>query len=161
MELERFKFVHEVFYSEDSGYTVIKVRKGDEKGEITLVGNFLPRGKGIEFKASTEKVNTNYGVQYKVTYFEEIEPDNKDAIIAYIIASKLKGIGPKKAEAIYNQFGDDTLKILDSNFSEIKKVKGLSSANFSACEKKWKESRSLRNIMKTIGSDTGLSQTNS
>lgn len=158
MELERFKFVHEVFYSEDSGYTVIKVRKGDEKGEITLVGNFLPRGKGIEFKASTEKVNTNYGVQYKVTYFEEIEPDNKDSIIAYIIASKLKGIGPKKAEAIYNQFGDDTLKVLDSNFSEIKKVKGLSSANCSACEKKWKESRSLRNIMKTIGSDTGLSQ---
>ena len=124
----------------------------DDKIKITT------KGKGNGFKASTEKVNTNYGVQYKVTYFEEIEPDNKDSIIAYIIASKLKGIGPKKAEAIYNQFGDDTLKVLDSNFSEIKKVKGLSSANCSACEKKWKESRSLRNIMKTIGSDTGLSQ---
>lgn len=64
---------------------------------------------------------------YKASSFK-ILTTTKSATLNYLTSSDFKGIGLKTAEAIYNVYGDDTLKKLAENLDEVANTVGLTPA---------------------------------
>ena len=53
-----------------------------------------------------------YGEQFQVENYERCKPEEKDAIVDFLTSGLFKGIGEKKAKAIVDVLGKDTLKII-------------------------------------------------
>lgn len=152
----------EIFRAE-SGYTVLNCDELDEKGTVieyghTVTGIMLPEVEGTKFEAEVETVKTQkYGEQLKVLSFTEKDPDTLEGVVALILASKLKGVGKKTAEKIVEKFGLDTIKIMDTDFSRLKTIRGM--RNLEAAEKQWKDSRAIRELMQIVGNNTNIGPT--
>jgi exodeoxyribonuclease V alpha subunit len=158
----KLKLVKQI-YSSENGYSVINCDAINEKGKVaeydlTLTGFLLPSKKNAVFEAEVEKVNTKYGEQYKVHTYEEKDPEDDEGIVALILASKLRGIGKKKAQKIVQKFGQETLYVLDNEFERLKEIKGFPTKNLKIAEKQWKDSRELRELMVVVGNSTNISQ---
>ena len=54
-----------------------------------------------------------YGEQFQVDSYERCKPEEKDAIVDFLTSGLFKGIGEKKAKAIVDVLGKDTLKIIN------------------------------------------------
>lgn len=145
------------FYSEDSGWGVIKIEPWEDEdfpeeaisfdGLIAVVGVMpeLVEGEAAEFTGKWV-VNNQYGKQFKAEVVVPISPQNKQGIIRYI-ADSVFGIGDVTATRIYNHFGDDTLEILDNDPERIHEVSGLKTNLAENLIAAWKSSRTVRQIM--------------
>ena len=89
-----------------------------EGEQLTLIGRYLK--------------NKTYGLQFKVISFLKELPTKKRAIIKFLQASKIKGLGVKTAEKIVNHFEEDTIKVLENQPERLVEVKGI---NYNFVEK--------------------------
>lgn len=113
------------YLNEQNGYTVASVLSNGE--EITVVGNmpFIRNGDDIEAVGSYI-VHSVYGRQFKADMVEKTMPTDTAALLRYLSAGNIKGIGPSTARKIVETFGEDTMMILESSPEELSRIKGIS-----------------------------------
>ncbi len=134
------------YKNETNGYTVAEVKS--DKEFITVVGilPFLNEGDTAEFFGNFT-VHSTYGQQFSATAFERKIPENAAAILRYLSAGAVKGIGPATACKIVEKFGEDTLDIIQNNPKELTAIKGISLQKaMSICEE-YKKQYGIRDIM--------------
>ncbi len=127
-ELDAFRgTVDEIIYiNEDNGYAIFDLEDNDE-GLITCVGTVPYIKCGEILMVCGKWVNhPNYGQQLKIEYFERIEPETKDSILAYLSSGIVKGIGKKTAERIVELFGEESLKVIADTPERLSIIKGIS-----------------------------------
>ncbi|MBR4123523.1 MAG: ATP-dependent RecD-like DNA helicase, partial [Clostridia bacterium] len=102
------------YKNETNGYTVAEVKS--DKEFITVVGilPFLNEGDTAEFFGNFT-VHSTYGQQFSATAYERKIPENAAAILRYLSAGAIKGIGPATAGKIVEKFGEGTLDIIQNN----------------------------------------------
>ena len=83
--------------------------------------------------------NQKYGEQFQVDRYERCKPEEKDSILEFLTSGLFKGIGEKKAKAIVETLGKDTLKIILENPSNLILIPGISEANIHTLHTKLKE----------------------
>lgn len=147
------EFSYCLFSNEESKYTVceyyLKGVEGNAIGQSVVFGYGLPTHRGVRYKMTGEWVeNKKYGKQYKVHTYEQYVAKEKDSIIAYLSSGIIKGIGKKKAETIYELFGDETLEILDKTPNRLLEVKGIGKSALETIKKSYIDARlSKENIL--------------
>lgn len=80
-----------------------------------------------------------YGEQFQVDSYERCKPEEKDAIIEFLTSGLFKGIGEKKAKAIVDVLGKDTLKIILENPDNLILIPGITKKNIEVLHNKLKE----------------------
>ena len=80
-----------------------------------------------------------YGMQFSVTSYERCKPEEKDAIVEFLTSGLFKGIGEKKAKAIVDVFGKDTLQIILENPDNLILIPGITKTNIDTLHNKLKE----------------------
>lgn len=80
-----------------------------------------------------------YGEQFQVESYERCKPEEKDSIIEFLTSGLFKGIGEKKAKAIVDVLGKDTLKIILENPDNLILIPGITKANVTTLHEKLKE----------------------
>lgn len=80
-----------------------------------------------------------YGEQFQVESYERCKPEEKDSIIEFLTSGLFKGIGEKKAEAIVEALGSDTLKVILETPDNLILVPGITKANITTLHNKLKE----------------------
>jgi exodeoxyribonuclease V alpha subunit len=161
--MEKRLNVVSVTYQGDNGYTILLCDEVNEGGRaincsLTCVGYFLPASKNRIFRATLEEVNNKkYGKQYNVLKFEAEDPKDKIGIIDVIVSCKLKGIGRKKAERIFEKYGASTLKVLDEDFMRIRELSHMPK-DLETPMKQWKNSRDLRELISMVGNSENITQ---
>lgn len=77
---------------------------------ITFTGYFheLEEGDSYIFQGN-DKEHPRYGLQFDVTSYEKLKPNDKDGIIAFLSSDLFPGIGKKLATAIVDTLGDNAL----------------------------------------------------
>lgn len=80
-----------------------------------------------------------YGMQFSVTSYERCKPEEKDAIVEFLTSGLFKGIGEKKAKAIVDVLGKDTLQIILENPDNLILIPGITKANIDTLHNKLKE----------------------
>ena len=70
-----------------------------------------------------------YGEQFQVESYERCRPEERDGIIEFLTSGLFKGIGDKKAKAIVDVLGKDTLKIILDNPANLILIPGITKKN--------------------------------
>ena len=80
-----------------------------------------------------------YGMQFSVSSYERCKPEEKDAIVEFLTSGLFKGIGEKKAKAIVDVLGKDTLQIILDNPDNLILIPGITKTNIDTLHNKLKE----------------------
>jgi exodeoxyribonuclease V alpha subunit len=102
----------------------------DEKGHIDAYKGTLPNadvGEVYNVDCYLSEHQT-YGKQYiiKSTSVVDVTKPNPNNILQYMQSGAIKGCGPATAQKIYEQFGDDSLRIIREDWHKLEDVKGIS-----------------------------------
>ena len=137
----RCRYRKTIVLNEENGYTIAlfttkdasvplaardKYLQGLKVIGFTAIGFDLPQSDQIEIEMEGQWEKSSHGLQYQVENFMEIVPRTKEGILGYLSCGSVKGVGPKVAEAIYKEFGLNTLEIMEEHPQELLKVKGIS-----------------------------------
>ena len=153
------KPIRRVFYNPGNGYTVASYLTADElppqvvrqnkdiPGSFVANGIELPVSEDLELELEGEWKNTNYGLQYEVSYYHVNMPETEEGIIAYLSSGLIKGIGPVIAERIVARFGKGTFYILKETPEKLLDVPGISETRLEEILDGYHRSNSVRELM--------------
>ena len=152
-----------IYYNDENGYTIASyktyqtipesaVNQSFKNGEsvFTAIGTAIPFIKGIDTGLEGTWIKTSYGLQLSVTESQIFMPTTKEGITCYLASGLIKGIGPVTANRIVNRFGEDTLKIFDTQPEKLLEVKGITKSKLETILGSYSESRSLRELMQYL-----------
>lgn len=134
-------------FESNTGYLVglFKVLETDDEIDytgktITFTGYFYELN-NIDTYIFYGKVvhHDKYGEQFQVDHYERSKPVEKDSIIEFLTSGLFKGIGEKKAKAIVDVLGKDTLKVILESPNNLILIPGISQSNINVLHSKLKE----------------------
>ncbi|MCR5653983.1 MAG: ATP-dependent RecD-like DNA helicase [Ruminococcus sp.] len=134
-----------IYRNESNGYTVIEL---DDDDNTTAVG-IMPdvyAGDSVRLIGSFRPHST-YGMQFSVTAYEKSMPDDIAGILKYLSSGSVKGIGPSTASRLVEQFGANTLEVLENEPQRVAKIKGISLKKATEISKQLRESVDLRELL--------------
>ena len=137
-----------VFQSQDTGFTVARLKVKNQSDPVTIVGKIagLDEGKTVELSGKwiTHK---KFGRQLQVETFLELKPGTLLGIEKYLGSGIVPGIGPKFARRIVQKFGLETLDVIENNPELIREVEGIGKKRAGQILKSWNSQKNLRNTM--------------
>lgn len=135
-----------VFRNETNGYTVLNIDTDDEL--ICAVGTMPGVEVGDEIKATgVFKTHPTYGEQLSVSYFERCAPTSSAAILKYLSSRAIKGVGPRMAARIVEEFGEDTLEVIEKSPELLTRVKGISLEKAKSMSEELKKTFGFRELL--------------
>ena len=140
--------VENVIYSNaDNGYTICDM--GIENDDIITVVGIMPLlGEGDRLTVYGKWVhNPKYGKQFSVSQYERVMPADVASILRYLSSGTVKGIGPKLAKRIVDEFGEDTFDVIENHSEWLSNVKGISPKIAAAVSENFREQAGVRNAM--------------
>ena len=137
-----------LFRNEENGYHVLSIDIGKDLKDInvTIVQPHLFEGVTYDFDGDWI-VHPKFGNQFKATFAMEVQPSSKEGLRAYLQSDFFNGIGPVIANRIVEHFGDDVIKILNNDASQLLKVNGISKAKLVKIKESWEKNREINDIM--------------
>ena len=139
------------FRSAESGYAVLRVAcprggRGGGKKKVTVVGQLmsLQVGQTALFRGDWGR-HPKHGKQFLAEAFEEQDPSETKDIVTYLKGT-LKGVGPVMAKNLVDQFGEQTLEVLDDRRAVERLVlaKGVGPKTAAKLKENWDLSRGSR-----------------
>lgn len=135
-----------VFRNDDNGYTICKLRC--DKEVVTIVGTIPFINESQEYSVQGEwTVHPKFGKQFKIEGIHEIIPTTTSGIEKYLASGVIEGIGKVTAKKIVEFFGEDTIKILDSNIEKLEEIPGIGKKRINTIMKSYLEQRVTKDII--------------
>ncbi len=107
---------------------------------ITFTGYFHELNEEDTYIFYGKKVHhEKYGEQFQVESYERCKPEEKDSIKEFLTSGLFKGIGEKKAQAIVDVLGKDTLKVILDNPQNLILIPGITRKNIDELHTKLKD----------------------
>ena len=140
--------VETVIYSnEDNGYAICDFGTDDDE-LVTIVGTLPYISEGDVLSVYGRWVHTpKYGRQFRVEEYEKKLPADSGAILRYLSSRAVKGIGPKTAKRIVDEFGEDTFDVLENHPDWLARVPGISAKKAEAICEEFKAQSGIRSAM--------------
>ncbi|MBR1701888.1 MAG: ATP-dependent RecD-like DNA helicase [Lachnospiraceae bacterium] len=136
---------HFLFKSED-GYAVVCLTTEEE--EVTCRGTLSDLTPGEKIEAEGDYVtHPQYGLQFKVSFYRSVAPDDCDSMERYLASGAIKGIGPALAARIVKKFKEETFRIIEEEPERLAEIKGISAQKAQEIGVQMEEKRDLRNAM--------------
>ncbi len=136
-----------IFQSSDSGYCVCDI-EADNGELITAVGIMPYLTAGDRVKVYGNYVTHSvYGRQLKVEKYEKLIPKGKDEMLKYLSSGAIKGIGPKIAEKIVEQYGDESFNVISDHPEWLAQIRGISRKKAFEMSEDFKEKAGVREIL--------------
>ena len=152
-------------YETNTGYTIGIFKVSDTDSEnlsdyigrsITFTGYFHELNNIDTYKFYGELVeHEKYGEQFRVDSYERCKPEEKDSILEFLTSGLFKGIGEKKAKAIVDTLGKDTLNIILNNPSNLVLIPKITEKDINILHSKLKEYESSYEVIMYL-SDLGF-----
>ncbi|OPX86147.1 MAG: ATP-dependent RecD-like DNA helicase [Pelotomaculum sp. PtaB.Bin104] len=148
MDQLRCVVVRITFKNEDNGFCVIKVRAKGFSDLVTVVGNMVSVNVGsvLTLKGNW-KQDGKYGRQFAAAEWEETLPATAYGIEKYLGSGMVKGIGPGYAKKIVQQFGADTLNVIETEPDRLIDVPGIGQKRVNLIKAAWQEQKEIKNVM--------------
>ncbi|HEX8996100.1 MAG TPA: ATP-dependent RecD-like DNA helicase [Ktedonobacterales bacterium] len=142
-----------VFRNQETGFTVARLAPNDTgrlfRSELLTVVGALPGvnvGELVDVTGEWES-HPQHGRRLSVTAFTPHSPVTAEGLRRYLGSGVIKGIGPKLAERIVNQFGEQTLAVIELEPERLTSVSGISTHKRDLILRGWEAQREIREIM--------------
>ncbi|MDR4504140.1 MAG: ATP-dependent RecD-like DNA helicase [Candidatus Scalindua sp.] len=136
------------FNSEETGYTIGKLKVKGFSDLVVFTGNLLSVNPGEILKLKGRWVNhPKYGTQFKVDSYVSAIPATVKGIEKYLSSHLIKGIGPVMAKKIVAQFGLNTLDVIEHSIEMLRCVDGIGLKRIKMIELAWIEQKEIKEVM--------------
>ena len=122
-------------FKSDQGYVIglFKVRDTNSDSlkhhinkTITFTGYFHELNEDdLYLFYGEETTHPKYGVQFQVSEFERVKPEDKDGLIEFLSSDLFKGVGETLAKSIIETLGDKALELILDDASNLYQVPKL------------------------------------
>ncbi len=148
------------YANQDTGYTVARVATARSSDLLTVVGPLLGAQPGESLRLQGRWAShPQYGRQFQVEAYTTVLPATIQGIRRYLGSGLIKGIGPKMAERIVDQFGPATLEVIEQQPGRLVEVPGLGPKRTAMITAAWEEQRAIKEVMvflQGVGLSTSL-----
>ena len=136
------------YHSDESGYTVARLKVPKFSDLVTVVGNFanIQPGQTLKLKGLWRE-HPQYGRQFQVVYYQETKPATLTGIEKYLGSGLIKGVGPVTASRIVAHFGLTTLEVIEGQIERLKEVPGIGQKRIKKIQKAWAEQKAIKEVM--------------
>ena len=143
------------YYNPDNGYSVIRLQPDEptitgttREALATVVGNMPEVNPGEHLRLTGSwKNHPKHGYQFQVETCEQVEPATVEGMRRYLGSGMIKGIGPRLAERIVDQFGDQALEVIENEPQRLLEVPDIGPKRSGAIASAWQEQRQVKDIM--------------
>ncbi|MFN2214720.1 MAG: ATP-dependent RecD-like DNA helicase [Anaerolineales bacterium] len=143
------------YYNPENGYSVIRLQPegqsrpaASNQDLATVVGNLpeLSPGEHVRLTGAW-KIHPKHGFQFQVQTCEQIAPATVAGMQRYLGSGLIKGIGPRLAERIVDQFGDQALEVIENEPQRLLEVPDIGPKRSGAIADAWREQKQVKDIM--------------
>lgn len=149
MNNEIFGYIDRITYQNpENGFTVAQLKEL-KKSDVTCIVGFMPTvraGESIRCYGNW-KSHLIYGQQFEVEKHQVEVPADINGIQKYLGSGLIKGVGHTYAKRIVEEFGVETLHIIDAHPERLKEVRGLGKKRIGQIISCWSEQKSIRQVM--------------
>jgi len=139
---------HIIFSSEETGFTVARLKIPKHFEPITIVGSMPEAQSGESINCQgIWKQHPKHGKQFIVQNYKLTAPTDLIGIQKYLESGMIKGIGPAYAKRIIDVFGIKTLEIIDHEPKRLLEVPGIGKRRAQTIAHYWNEQRTIRDVM--------------
>jgi exodeoxyribonuclease V alpha subunit len=136
------------FHSEESGYTVARVKAPKVQELVTVVGNFANIEAGQTLQMSgIWRDHPKFGQQFQVKTYRETKPATLTGIEKYLGSGLIKGVGPVTARRIVEHFGLETLDIIENQIDRLIEVPGIAKKRIAMIQDTWIKQKAIKEVM--------------
>jgi exodeoxyribonuclease V alpha subunit len=143
------------YYNPENGYSVVRLRPegghlpaASRDGLVTVTGNLPELAAGEYLRLSGKWVNhPKHGLQFQSEVCEQTLPATVAGIRRYLGSGLIKGIGPRLAERIVRQFGDQTLDVIEARPERLQEVPDIGPKRSGLIAAAWQEQKQVKEIM--------------
>jgi len=136
------------FTSEETGYTVAKIKVYGRRDLVTIIGNIANPTPGEIIKMQGVWGNhPKYGEQFKIVFCQTTTPASVYGIEKYLGSGLVKGIGPVMAKRIVKMFKEKTLEVIEIEIDKLAEVEGIGLKRIGMIRKAWEEQKEIRAVM--------------
>ena len=137
-----------IYRNEDNGYTVCDIDAVGEDEMQTAVGILPYVSVGDSLVLWGAWIHTpKYGRQFKAERFEKEMPSDVASILRYLSSRTIKGIGPRIAQRIVDEFGEDSLDVIENHPEWLAHVQGISRKSAESISEDYKAKSGMRSAM--------------
>jgi len=138
---------HVIFANEDNGFAICDM--GTDTDDLITITGILPYiGEGDLVTVYGRWVhNPKYGRQFKVEQSEKQLPADRASILRYLSSGTIKGIGPKTASRIVDEFGDETFDVMENHPDWLAQINGITLKRARAISEEFKNKAGIRAAM--------------
>lgn len=137
-----------LFYSEENGYAVLRVKPHGKADLFTAVGAMHGPQVGVGIRLSGDWAeHPRFGRQLRFTAYEVLMPAGSEGIRHYLGSGLIKGIRQAMAKRIVDRFGEETMRILDEEPGRLAEVRGITPAMVESIAASWAEHKSIRSLI--------------
>lgn len=136
------------FQNDENGFTIAKLQVRGNKDLVTVVG-FMPAATPGAFLRCHGgwKSHLIHGHQFEVDRYSVEAPADILGIKKYLGSGLIPTIGPVFAKKIVDQFGLDTLQIIDQSPDRLLEIKGVGKKRVEKIAACWDGQKIIRNVM--------------
>lgn len=136
------------YYSDETGYAVIRLQPQGRKALVTVVGNLPEVNPGEYLRLSGNwMTHPQHGRQFKAEDCQQVLPATVEGIRKYLGSGLIKGIGPVIAGRIVKKFGVDTLRIIEEEPDRLLGVLGVGPKRVALIKRAWQDQKHIKEIM--------------
>ena len=136
-----------VYQNYDNGYAVLRLGVGGGQA-VTVVGTIPLPAVGERLMVTGKwSSHASYGRQFEAEFLERLMPGSSAEILSYLSSRIIKGIGPKMAARIVEQFGEATLAVRQREPPRLAEVPGISREKAKAIGEEFRLRVGMRQLM--------------
>ena len=114
-----------IYQNEENGYTILRMDVKEE--EMTVVGAMPGVSPGEYLAVRGRWVrHATYGPQFKAETVERRLPQGLKEIYHYLASGAVKGVGKATARLLIEEFGEETLSVIEETPEKLTRIKGIS-----------------------------------
>jgi exodeoxyribonuclease V alpha subunit len=143
------------YYSDETGYTVLRIKARrinqsllDKQGLATVIGTLpeIQPGESVRLTGQWAS-HKEYGSQFRAESVEQIAPATVEGLKRYLGSGLIKGVGPVTAGRIVEQFGLETLSVLDTTPDRLLETPGVGKHRANLINRAWIEQKQIKEVM--------------
>ncbi len=137
-----------VYHSEDTHYTVCRVKIDGQTEPATVVGKCAAIWIGETLQANGAWTrHKQHGYQFQAESIVCVPPTSARGIERYLASGMVRGIGKELAKRLVARFGEETLRIIDKESGRLQEVDGIGPTRRARIKESWGEQKGVRDIM--------------
>jgi exodeoxyribonuclease V alpha subunit len=136
------------FHSEESGFSVLRLKVRGHREPVTVVGTAASPSPGefMECVGSWHNDRT-HGMQFKALQITPVPPTTIEGIERFLGSGLIKGLGPYFAKKMVKAFGNSVFDIIETQPERLREIPGIGDKRLELITASWSEQKAVRDIM--------------